>query len=269
MPAFLRQRRQLRNIYGQVVFGGVAVPGATVTATQGDMRLTTSTDAQGIFRIADIADGTWTIEIEMRGFATLTREVTIGPDAQPVMWETDAAAVRGDHARTAAASAPPARRCGTEQHPDDDHALADERAGRPPHDRLSTCRRDDGPAGAPPAGRGAAPGRSARRCGGGRRRIPDQRQRQQRRGVAVRAAGRVRQQPAAARRALQRHDRRALQQLGVGCQPVFDHRRAGAQAGLLQRASARHVRRASQGAAPAESAQRLRGVTSTSPTTPP
>jgi hypothetical protein len=72
---------------GQVVFGGVPVPGAAVTATQGDLRLTTSTDAQGIFRIADIADGAWTIGIEMRGFATLTREVAIGPDTQPVMWE--------------------------------------------------------------------------------------------------------------------------------------------------------------------------------------
>ena len=73
--------------YGQVIFGGVAVPGATVTATQGEMRLVTSTDAQGVFRIADIADGMWTMQIEMRGFANLTRDVTIGPDVQPVMWE--------------------------------------------------------------------------------------------------------------------------------------------------------------------------------------
>jgi hypothetical protein len=47
----------------------------------------TSTDPQGIFRIADIADGTWTISIEMRGFAPLSREVTIAPDVQPAMWE--------------------------------------------------------------------------------------------------------------------------------------------------------------------------------------
>jgi outer membrane receptor protein involved in Fe transport len=73
--------------YGQVIFGRVAVPGATVTATQGDMRLVTSTDEQGIFRLTDIADGPWSIRIEMRGFADLTREVTIGPDAQPAMWE--------------------------------------------------------------------------------------------------------------------------------------------------------------------------------------
>ena len=46
---------------GQVIFGRLAVPGATVTATRGDEQRTTSTDAQGIFRFADIPDGTWSI----------------------------------------------------------------------------------------------------------------------------------------------------------------------------------------------------------------
>jgi hypothetical protein len=75
------------DYYGQVIVGRVAVPGATVTATQGDQQRTTSTDTQGIFRFADIADGMWTITIELRGFAPLAREVTIGPDGQPAMWE--------------------------------------------------------------------------------------------------------------------------------------------------------------------------------------
>jgi len=72
---------------GQVVFGGVAIPGATVTATRDDMRIVVSTDGQGIFRIMDIADGPWMIRVEMRGFAELTREIAIGPEAQPAMWE--------------------------------------------------------------------------------------------------------------------------------------------------------------------------------------
>ena len=72
---------------GQVIFKRVAVPGATVTVTRGDEQRATSTDAQGIFRFADIADGTWSLTIEMRGFAVLTRDVTIGPDTQPAMWE--------------------------------------------------------------------------------------------------------------------------------------------------------------------------------------
>ena len=73
--------------YGQVIFAGVAVPGAQVTATQGETKVTTSTDAQGVFRFADIADGGWSFSVEMRGFTTLTREVTIGADTQPLMWE--------------------------------------------------------------------------------------------------------------------------------------------------------------------------------------
>ena len=72
---------------GQVSFAGIAVPGAQVTATQGETQLTTTTDAQGVFRIANIADGGWTFRVEMRGFSTLSRDVTIGPDAQPMMWE--------------------------------------------------------------------------------------------------------------------------------------------------------------------------------------
>lgn len=73
--------------YGQVIFAGVAIPGAQVTATQGETTRSTSTDAQGVFRFADIADGAWTFSVEMRGFAVLTREVTIGADSQPQMWE--------------------------------------------------------------------------------------------------------------------------------------------------------------------------------------
>ena len=73
--------------FGQVAFAGVAVPGATVTAVQGDRRVVAWTDAQGIFRLADLPNGAWTISVEMRGFATLTREVTTGADAPPSMWE--------------------------------------------------------------------------------------------------------------------------------------------------------------------------------------
>ena len=53
--------------YGQVGFTGLAVPGATVTATQGDKQIVTTTDQSGLYRFADLAEGTWTIKIEMRG----------------------------------------------------------------------------------------------------------------------------------------------------------------------------------------------------------
>jgi hypothetical protein len=38
---------------GQVTFGGLPVPGATVTASAGDKTLTTATDEQGVFRLPD------------------------------------------------------------------------------------------------------------------------------------------------------------------------------------------------------------------------
>ena len=72
---------------GQVAFAGVPVPGATVVATQGDRRVVTSTDQDGIYRFADLADGTWTITLEMRGFAPQTREIAMGQGAPPVTWE--------------------------------------------------------------------------------------------------------------------------------------------------------------------------------------
>ncbi|HWV94641.1 MAG TPA: carboxypeptidase regulatory-like domain-containing protein [Vicinamibacterales bacterium] len=79
--------RAAAEYVGQVSFAGIAVPGAQVTATHGETQLATTTDAQGVFRIANIADGAWTFRVEMRGFSTLSRDVTIGPDAQPMMWE--------------------------------------------------------------------------------------------------------------------------------------------------------------------------------------
>ena len=48
-----------------------------VTATQGDKQIVTTTDQNGVYRFADLAEGTWTIKIDMRGFAPLAREVSV------------------------------------------------------------------------------------------------------------------------------------------------------------------------------------------------
>ena len=73
--------------YGQVGFTGLAVPGATVTATQGDKQIITTTDQSGLYRFADLAEGMWTIKIDMRGFAPLSREVNVIAGAQAAVWE--------------------------------------------------------------------------------------------------------------------------------------------------------------------------------------
>ena len=40
--------------YGQVTFGTLPVPGATVTAKQGESEFVTITDAQGVYRFSEV-----------------------------------------------------------------------------------------------------------------------------------------------------------------------------------------------------------------------
>src|ERR1700704_1966082 len=67
---------------GQVTFGGLPVPGATVTASAGDKKLVTATDEQGMFTLPDATAGTWSLRVEMLGFETLTRDITVTADPQ-------------------------------------------------------------------------------------------------------------------------------------------------------------------------------------------
>jgi hypothetical protein len=60
---------------GQVMFGGVPVPGATVTVTQGDKTYAVITDQQGAYSLPDLADAPFTVQVEMLGFSTIKQEV--------------------------------------------------------------------------------------------------------------------------------------------------------------------------------------------------
>src|ERR1035438_2479886 len=73
--------------HGVVKFGGLAVPGATVTATQGDKKLVAITDPRGVYTFADLPDGVWNLQVEMLCFATLKNEVAIAPNAPSPEWE--------------------------------------------------------------------------------------------------------------------------------------------------------------------------------------
>jgi hypothetical protein len=113
---------------GQVTFGGLPVPGTTVTATQGTKKVAVVTDPEGVYSFADLADGTWTIEIEMTGFAPVKQDVTIAPNlpsatiemklmsldqiraaAKPVKIEPAAAPVMSASTVAPAAAATPAK----------------------------------------------------------------------------------------------------------------------------------------------------------------
>ena len=71
---------------GQVKFGGLPVPGATLTATQAGKSVGAISDAQGNYTFPDLADGAWTIQVEMPGFASLKQEVTIANGIAPGEW---------------------------------------------------------------------------------------------------------------------------------------------------------------------------------------
>ena len=73
--------------FGRVTFGGLPVPGATVTASQGDQRLATVTDQEGVFHLAAPSEGLWTVRVEMIGFAVATQEIAITDGAPASMFE--------------------------------------------------------------------------------------------------------------------------------------------------------------------------------------
>ena len=73
--------------HGLVTFGGLPLPGATVTVTQGTKKLTTVSDQGGLYAFADLADGPATIEIEMQCFSTIHAEITVSPTIPPGKWE--------------------------------------------------------------------------------------------------------------------------------------------------------------------------------------
>jgi len=76
LPAFAAEH------HGQVLFGGVPVPGAVVTATQGTATKTAVTNDIGIYSFPDLADGAWTLQIQMTGFDPVKQQVTVGPNAE-------------------------------------------------------------------------------------------------------------------------------------------------------------------------------------------
>src|SRR5271169_6429852 len=93
--------------HGQVTFNTFPVPGATVTASQGDKKFVAITDQYGVYSFPDLTDGTWTIEIEMVGFSAIKDQVLVGgktPPAPP--WELKMLAL--DEIKVEAAAVAPA-----------------------------------------------------------------------------------------------------------------------------------------------------------------
>lgn len=73
--------------HGQVTFGALPIPGATVTVTQGERKFTAITDQQGLYEFPDLSDGPATVEVEMQCFSIIKQDVVIGANAQAATWE--------------------------------------------------------------------------------------------------------------------------------------------------------------------------------------
>ncbi len=93
--------------HGEVTFGGLPVPGATVTATQGSKKFTAVTNPQGAYSFPDLTDGVWTIQVDMLGFSTVKSDITVGPATMPSTWELKMLPLDQIHAETQLATPPP------------------------------------------------------------------------------------------------------------------------------------------------------------------
>jgi hypothetical protein len=72
---------------GVVKFGGLPVPGATITASQGERKVSTISDPEGAYEFAYLADGDWSIEVQMQLFAGKRRDVQVSAQASAAEWE--------------------------------------------------------------------------------------------------------------------------------------------------------------------------------------
>ena len=90
---------------GQVQFNGLPLPGATVTASQGDKKLVAITEPDGKYFFPDIPDGTWNFDVEMLCFAPVKQEVTLAAGTDVPAF--DLKLLQLDQIKTFAAPPPP------------------------------------------------------------------------------------------------------------------------------------------------------------------
>ncbi|MEP6716616.1 MAG: carboxypeptidase-like regulatory domain-containing protein, partial [Terriglobia bacterium] len=90
---------------GLVTYGELPLPGATVTASQGEKKVTAVAGEDGIYTFPNLADGVWTLQVEMLCFAPLKQDLTVGPNAPLMKW--DLKMLPADEIKAASVAAPP------------------------------------------------------------------------------------------------------------------------------------------------------------------
>lgn len=106
------------DLRGRVSFSGIAIPGATVTVTQGTKVASTLTDAQGFYFIAGLADGPATLKVQLFGFVPLEQTITVAAGATPAslqlsMLPLEAMLAQAKTVQTLPGAAPPAMQART------------------------------------------------------------------------------------------------------------------------------------------------------------
>jgi hypothetical protein len=77
------------QLTGAVSSANQPIPGATITAAQGEKKVSTSTDESGRYLLDGLTPGVWSMEVEMFGFVTQRKEVTIGDTRVTANWALD------------------------------------------------------------------------------------------------------------------------------------------------------------------------------------
>src|SRR5438477_12819456 len=72
---------------GIVKYGGLPVPGVSVTATMGDKKVSVITDGAGVYDFTDLADGVWKLRVEMLCFEPIDKEIAVAANAPAAEWE--------------------------------------------------------------------------------------------------------------------------------------------------------------------------------------
>ena len=98
---------------GMVRANGLPIPGAVVTAVQGNSKVVTATDEAGRFTLPELSAGAWTVTVEMTGFGPVTKTLEGGATQldfdlrlAPLTTERAASAAPTPAARTNGAPAP-------------------------------------------------------------------------------------------------------------------------------------------------------------------
>ena len=73
--------------FGEITFGGIPVPGVTITATQGSKTFSVTSDEGGVFHFDDLPDGQWKIEVAMQCFQAVDADVLIAPNMSAAKYE--------------------------------------------------------------------------------------------------------------------------------------------------------------------------------------